>query len=1017
MAEREVMSVEPGTAERSREGPEQTRPSPAPQSWPAGATASHPLLRLQRSAGNAAVASLLAQRRLGRSVDQPPQTVDTKPPDRSADGHTEAEHLQLLVAPSRTVTPPPAPPVDQPEEQLSTTRLGLGPMAGTDGESSTLTELGGSGVEQAVEPTLVHRHEPNEPDPPSESHGAGVLDVQRFGIADLPGAGLVRGGVALVTGAASAVGDLAGAALGAVKALGSGWGPLGTTAGMALSGVGNAARSGIEAVGRVGSSISTSIGQGFTRATGMMGALTRGFTRTMDFGLDTVKGAAGVLGRSLSTMNADGLRSAYAAVKGTLGRVLGGLRAAGSQLAVRGQALWEGLSGQFSGAIARLGAFASGVVNRLQTSAAGALARVAGQWDRLRGTAANLDGIGGVLARTAGGVIDRLLSGLRSLWNGIASAWTSVQRSLSTVAGRVSAQLSAVRESFERRARSMFDRIQGSWRAVTDRATTLARTGVGKVGGFVGRLSGFSLDKTVTQISAISKFLSWVSSARQSAEAALDGRAAQIAGMIEARMPGAAREQVLQHAPGSAGASATSAAPPGSGPGPFLQRLESGPIRNRSSLAVGTTLSRIWEATSQKWSKLSVKQVVIDMLKTMLWPWPAVGHEFVALWADWKSAAARLFVPRSSSIGTFLQDLWTDLLTLYDFPFAAVRHLVNMVGALMGWVTIILVGAGAVVIGALGSLLGPGGTAAGAIAGAGAGLAVAGAAGEAVLAAFVLTQVTQLVKLLVGLASSNLTAEQQSEDVEHASESAIGLAVAAIIAALAWIAGELAGAFLELVRKLRTKAPEQPPPPGPPPELKPPVEDPNAAPPKTAENATPEQKPSGDQGAPLIDASAKVVERSDGTFRLNRKNFSHPEKIVGEPESRVLADANREAVAAELAADKAHIKKVYIGEAADELINGTRGEELSADVVAVTKKSQYYVYEAKGSDIAHGLEQLEHTSRQLGSGRVQRQTIVTKEKITTPGYTVENGVLMSGGKPTLIDGKPVYIKFTTQGKK
>ena len=165
---------------------------------------------------------------------------------------------------------------------------------------------------------------------------------------------------------------------------------------------------------------------------------------------------------------------------------------------------------------------------------------------------------------------------------------------------------------------------------------------------------------------------------------------------------------------------------------------------------------------------------------------------------------------------------------------------------------------------------------------------------------------------------------------------------------------------------------------------------------------------------PTIDASSKVARRSDGSYRLNRKNFSHPEKVIGEPESRVLQDANREAVAAELAADKPFIEKVYLGKEADAFINGRAGETLSADVVAETSKGEYYVYEAKGSDISHGLEQLEHTSQQLGSGRVRRQTIVTKEKITTPGYTVENGVLMSAGKPVLIDGKPVYIKFTTQ---
>ena len=157
-------------------------------------------------------------------------------------------------------------------------------------------------------------------------------------------------------------------------------------------------------------------------------------------------------------------------------------------------------------------------------------------------------------------------------------------------------------------------------------------------------------------------------------------------------------------------------------------------------------MSRVWGATTDKWGKLSVKEIVVDMLKTMIWPWPAVGHELGALWDDWKSSAHRLFAPRGDSFGTIVQDLWTNLLTLVDFPWAIVKHLVNIVGALMGWVTIILVGAGAIIFGAIGSIIGPEGTVAGAIFGAGAGLGVAGAAGAAVLAAFALTQTTDLVK-------------------------------------------------------------------------------------------------------------------------------------------------------------------------------------------------------------------------------------------------------------------------------
>jgi len=162
-----------------------------------------------------------------------------------------------------------------------------------------------------------------------------------------------------------------------------------------------------------------------------------------------------------------------------------------------------------------------------------------------------------------------------------------------------------------------------------------------------------------------------------------------------------------------------------------------------------------------------------------------------------------------------------------------------------------------------------------------------------------------------------------------------------------------------------------------------------------------------------VDASSKVAKTSTG-YRLNRKNIQNYEKVIGEPESVIEADANREALAAEQAAAKSSVQRVYLGTEADQLINGNQGRAMSADVVAVNKQGQYYVYEAKGMNIEHGLDQLEHTAQQLGPSRVVRQTLVVPERINTPGYTVQDGILYHGDKPTLIAGKPVNVVFTTQ---
>jgi hypothetical protein len=217
---------------------------------------------------------------------------------------------------------------------------------------------------------------------------------------------------------------------------------------------------------------------------------------------------------------------------------------------------------------------------------------------------------------------------------------------------------------------------------------------------------------------------------------------------------------------------------------------------------------------------------------------------------------------------------------------------------------------------------------------------------------------------------------------------------AAGIEALYRAQGDVAAARAELAasRAATVKPPAEPPPPP----------DGAAGP---ARNAPPANR--------TVEAGNKVAKTRTG-YRLNRKNIENYEKIKGEPESVVEADANREALAAEAAASRSSVQRVYLGTEADQLINGSHGEAMSADVVAVNKRGQYLVYEAKGMNIEHGLEQLEHTAQELGPSKVVRQTLVVPERINTPGYTVKDGTLCLGDKPVLIAGKPVKVIFSTQ---
>lgn len=161
----------------------------------------------------------------------------------------------------------------------------------------------------------------------------------------------------------------------------------------------------------------------------------------------------------------------------------------------------------------------------------------------------------------------------------------------------------------------------------------------------------------------------------------------------------------------------------------------------------------------------------------------------------------------------------------------------------------------------------------------------------------------------------------------------------------------------------------------------------------------------------MIDVSDKVVPTASG-FRLNRKAIRNVEKIIGDPEATIAEHAAREAAAAELAASLPQVERVYLGKEADRFINGTTGTLPSVDVVAVTRRNTFYLVEAKGRDITKALHQLRLNAVSLGSGRIERMTIIIPDELSTPGYTVVGGRLFGAAGPALIDGKPVWVKFT-----
>lgn len=158
--------------------------------------------------------------------------------------------------------------------------------------------------------------------------------------------------------------------------------------------------------------------------------------------------------------------------------------------------------------------------------------------------------------------------------------------------------------------------------------------------------------------------------------------------------------------------------------------------------------------------------------------------------------------------------------------------------------------------------------------------------------------------------------------------------------------------------------------------------------------------------------------RRDGDhYLLRRDKILNSAKIIGEPESVVEADAEREAVAAELAASRAKIKTVYLGTEADRFVNQGAGGQTSVDAVGVTRRGRYMLVEAKGGNIEHGLEQLEDSAAQLGPHKVDSYCLVVPAEIRPglSGWRIQGYYLYQGTAPYLINGKMVRVIRTTRG--
>ncbi|MEW5930116.1 MAG: DUF4157 domain-containing protein, partial [Gemmatimonadota bacterium] len=430
---------------------------------------------------------------------------------------------------------------------------------------------------------------------------------------------------------------------------------------------------------------------------------------------------------------------------------------------------------------------------------------------------------GAMDASLLGAAWNGLRTGVTTVWNGIRATidvvlgvgnglWETASGFVSGLFGTIGEVIDSwpfrqLPGFMQRAARRMFEELRALWNTVRDFLTDLLQRLNSFVQGildsiedFAARVVAFGIDGVVATVRAIGEAWEFVSRVAADPEGYVRPIVDGLAGKIEAEAPAKAvslgEEKLRENfRPDSADTDRV-----------IVQRQPGGGRPARRTATWGEVLEGFSGAISQAWSRLDIAAMLWESVVNMFWP-PAtiraIGHEFSELWnTDWANAVDSLFVPRSplDDFGGFFHDLWSNLLVLLDFPLALWRRLNNVLMLLLGYVTLILVIAGAVAGGVLGAAAGGAGAIPGALAGATAGLEVSAAIGTGLLVSFFAAEGVTVVKGFLDLFTARQTRTEKDRDYVQIAGSLIGMGIAAVIVAVLWLLSSLVAGVVRFVK-------------------------------------------------------------------------------------------------------------------------------------------------------------------------------------------------------------------------
>lgn len=598
----------------------------------------------------------------------------------------------------------------------------------------------------------------------------------------------------------------------------SGWSSLTGAASAAFEAVKSRGQSILQQLTDQGAAVVTTLRSGWTSVTGIVSTLQNAAKQGVANALGGIFAAAGRLRQAVMSMDADAVESAWAGVTGAASAAWQGATAAGRALADGLGNAWNRLKTGFSTGLDVAGRAATAVATAVKDLAVGAAERVKGLWNGLTERAGQLGGVLGAVGRLLRPVVERLLSGARSVWQGVQSQWDRVKSTAAGIKVQVVSAATAAWERAKSAASGVFDGISGAWTRVKAGASSAFDRISGGIRSAWQRLQRFSIGSLVSKLRRYTAPLRAIEEVIADPEATLAPFATPIATTLASGMPGAAEDAARSRVPGGAGELAR---PPAASLPP-VQRQEA--PETAADARTTSSFAELWAglkaAFKDKWAKLDVKKMALDALISIVWPWPKIGEEFSNMGKDFSKAAGNLFMPRNllaDPLGC-LHDLWSDVMKLLDFPLILWRRLNNIALLLLGPITIALTVIGFIggsiagtVLGTIaGALAGVGigaapgagvGLAGGGVGGAGAGFGVAMSLGQAFLISFVAGEATALVKVLADLLTTRQTRMEKADDYNTAADSSLGLGITAVLVGLGWIGGRVASACMAVLRR------------------------------------------------------------------------------------------------------------------------------------------------------------------------------------------------------------------------